>query len=94
MFHFVLYGLKLTSDDISNANINPSEQSVYRLLCLDYLNYFLPLDNSASMVLPQLSFNVLSTITIPNQKQCIIPRYVKNNIIIIKSGIAQIQFIM
>lgn len=76
MFHFVLYGLKLTSDDFSNVNIDPNEQSVYRLLCLDYLNYFLPLDNSASMVLPQLPFNVLSTLTIPNQKQYTSPRYV------------------
>lgn len=76
MFNFVLYGLKLTSDDILNVNIDPNEQSIYRLLCLEYLNYFLPLDNSASMVLPQLSFNVLSTLTIPNQKQCTSPRYV------------------
>ncbi|XP_025191971.1 sphingomyelin phosphodiesterase 4 [Melanaphis sacchari] len=67
MFHFAIYGLKLTSDDIYNENNNSNEQSVYKLLCLEYLKFFLPLDNSASMILPQIQFNVLSPI--PNQKK-------------------------
>ncbi|XP_001945260.2 sphingomyelin phosphodiesterase 4 [Acyrthosiphon pisum] len=67
MFHFAIYGLKLTSDDISNGNYDSNQLSVYKLLCLEYLKFFLPLDNSASMILPQIQFNVLSPI--PNQKQ-------------------------
>jgi len=76
MFHFVIYGLKLTSDDISNGNNDSNQLSVYKLLCLDYLKFFLPLDNSASMILPQIQFNVLSPI--PNQKQNTTTRYVQN----------------
>lgn len=67
MFHFAIYGLKLTSDEIFNDNYDANEQSVYKLLCLEYLKFFLPLDNSASMILPQIQFNVLSPI--PNQNQ-------------------------
>lgn len=52
----------MTSDNVLNSNIN--ESSVYKLLCLDYLNFFLPLENSASMILPQLNFSVISTISI------------------------------
>lgn len=63
MFHFVLYGLKLSSDDIININDNPNEQSVYVLLCLEYFRSFL----SSTFTIPQLQFNVLSTIS--NQKQ-------------------------
>jgi len=74
MFHFAIYGLKLTSDDISNGNYDSNQLSVYKLLCLEYLKFFLPLDNSASMILPQIQFNVLSPI--PNQKQNISARYV------------------
>lgn len=74
MFNFALYGLKLTSDDYSNLMTDPSKTSVYRLLCLDYFKHFLPLDNSASMVLPLLQLNVLSTIE--NQKQYTNTRYV------------------
>jgi len=75
MFHFVIYGLKMTSDDIYNDNVDSNEQSVYKLLCLEYFKFFLPLDSSASMILPQLQFNVLSPI--PNKKQCTNTRYVK-----------------
>lgn len=64
MFHFALYGLKLTSDDISSSNLD-EPQSVYKLLCLEYLQFFLPLDHSAAMILPQLQFNVLSTMSKP-----------------------------
>jgi len=67
MFHFSIYGLKLTSDDISSGNYDSNQLSVYKLLCLEYLKFFLPLDNSASMILPQIQINVLSPI--PNQKQ-------------------------
>jgi len=74
MFHFAIYGLKLTSDDISNSNYDSNQVSVYKLLCLEYLKYFLPLDNSASMILPQIQFNVLSPI--PNLKQNTSTRYV------------------
>lgn len=74
MFNFGLYGLKLAADDILDFGVQSSEQPVYRLLCIDYLKFFLPLDNSASMILPQLQFNVLSSI--PNQKLCTNPRYV------------------
>jgi len=74
MFHFAIYGLKLTSDEIFNDNYDANEQSVYKLLCLEYLKFFLPLDNSASMILPQIQFNVLSPI--PNQSQNTSTRYV------------------
>ncbi|XP_026817917.1 sphingomyelin phosphodiesterase 4-like [Rhopalosiphum maidis] len=67
MFNFAIYGLKLTFDDIYNENNDSNEQSVYKLLCIEYLKFFLPLDNSASMILPQIQFNVLSPIS--NQKQ-------------------------
>lgn len=63
----------MTSDDITNLNIDPNQQSVYRCLCLDYLNYFLPFDNPASMIPPQFPFKVLSSI--PNQKQSSTSRY-------------------
>jgi len=72
MFHFILYGLKLTSDDILTVNDNPSEQSVYVLLCLDYMNSFLP--STSSNVLPELQFNIISKIS--SQKQCESPRSV------------------
>lgn len=75
MFHFAVYGLKLTSDDITSSDFNNDEQSVYKLLCIDYLNFFLPLDNSASMILPQMQLNVVSTIQ--DQKQYTSPRLVK-----------------
>lgn len=74
MFHFAIYALKLTSDEIFNDNYDANEQSVYKLLCLEYLKFFLPLDNSASMILPQIQFNVLSPI--PNQNQSTSTRYV------------------
>lgn len=83
MFHFAIYGLKLTLDDISTGNIGSNEQSVYKLLCLEYLKFFLPLDNSASMILPQLQFNVLSPI--PNQKQYTNKKYNKKLINYLKS---------
>ncbi|VVC29694.1 Sphingomyelin phosphodiesterase 4, partial [Cinara cedri] len=67
MFHFALYGLKLTENDVSYLDDIKQESSVYKLLCLNYLQYFLPLENSASKILPKLPFNVLSTNT--NQKQ-------------------------
>lgn len=57
----------MNSDNVLNLNMN--ESSVYRLLCLDYLNFFLPLKNSASMILPQLHFSTISPISI--QKPCI-----------------------
>lgn len=72
MFHFVIYGLKLTSDEISNGYVDSNRVSVYKLLCLDYLKFFLPLDNSASLILPQIQFNVLS----PIPKQNTTTRYV------------------
>lgn len=72
MFHFALFGLKLTSDD-TDFTSGLNEQSVYKLLCMDYLNFFLPLNNSASMILPQLQFKILSTI--PGQKQYANPWY-------------------
>lgn len=65
MFHFALYGLKLSTDD--NMNVDPNQQSVYRCLSEEYLNHFLPLDSPASMVPPQLQFSVLSTVS--SQKQ-------------------------
>lgn len=77
MFNFALYGLKLTSDDNSNFITDPSKTSVYRLLCLDYLKYFLPLDSSAFMVMPLLQLNVLSTIE--NQKQYTSTRYLQTS---------------
>lgn len=74
MFHFALYGLKLTENDISYLDNNLNESSVYKLLCLDYLHFFLPLENSANNISPKLHFNVLSTNT--NYKKCTSPRYV------------------
>lgn len=71
MFHFVLFGLKLTSNDIISVNDKNNEQSVYVMLCLEYFNSFFP---SFSTVLPELQFNVLSTIS--NTTQCTSPRYV------------------
>uniref|UniRef100_A0A2S2QZU4 Sphingomyelin phosphodiesterase 4 n=1 Tax=Sipha flava TaxID=143950 RepID=A0A2S2QZU4_9HEMI len=67
MFNFALYGLKLAVDDFSNYHVDLHETSVYKSLCLDYFGYFLPLQNFASMIQPQLTFNVLSSV--PNQKQ-------------------------
>ncbi|XP_050527603.1 sphingomyelin phosphodiesterase 4 [Daktulosphaira vitifoliae] len=61
MFHFTVYGLKLISLDSINNVIDSNEQSLYRYLCLEYLNFFLPLENSAAMVPPQLQYNVLSS---------------------------------
>ncbi|KAL4136038.1 hypothetical protein QTP88_007609 [Uroleucon formosanum] len=80
MFHFATYGLKLTSDEISNGNYDSNQLSVYKLLCLEYLKFFLPLDNSASMILPQIQFNVLSPI--PNQKQntCKLLNFIKKDV--------------
>lgn len=71
MFHFVLFGLKLTSNDILDFNNHSNEQSVYKLLFINYLKHFLPLDNSASLILPQLQLKVLSTFS--NQKQLTSP---------------------
>jgi hypothetical protein len=75
MFNFALYGLKLAVDDFSNYHVDLHETSVYKSLCLDYFGYFLPLQNFASMIQPQLTFNVLSSV--PNQKQYTRTRYVK-----------------
>lgn len=75
MFNFVLYGLKLAVDDFSNYHVDSIDPSVYKSLCLDYFGYFLPLQNSASMIQPQLTFNVLSSI--PNQKQYTRTRFVE-----------------
>ncbi|XP_050439212.1 sphingomyelin phosphodiesterase 4 [Adelges cooleyi] len=61
MFHFAVYGLKLVKNDNLSTDIDPSIESLYRYLCLEYLNCFLPLENSAAMVPPQIQFNVLST---------------------------------
>lgn len=72
MFHIAIYGLKLTSDYTTSSDFDNGERSVYKLLCIDYLQYFLPLENSASMILPQLQLNVVSTIQ--NQKQSASPR--------------------
>lgn len=76
MFNFALYGLKLAGDDFSNYNADSNDPSVYKSLCLDYLYYFLPLQHSASMILPQLTFNVLSST--PNEKQYTRTGSVKN----------------
>lgn len=77
MFHFVLFGLKLTSNDILDFNNHSNEQSVYRLLFINYIKYFLPLDNAASLILPQLQLKVLSTFS--NQKQFTSPSWVSSN---------------
>lgn len=79
MLNFALYGLKLATDDFSNYNADSNDPSVYKSLCLDYLGYFLPLQNSASMILPQLKCNVLSLT--PNQKPYSRTRFVKNIVI-------------
>lgn len=66
-----MFGLKLTSEEIvSTSSLN--EQSVYTLLSVDYLNFFLPLNSSASMILPPLELKILSTV--PGQKQYVSPR--------------------